>query len=244
MSKPTPIPLALATALHAVAVLCLPRPPSFSLAEDESGPRAGAFLRADLYFALDGAEGFGSLDVRRGTVEAQAITDTWRSMSPDALTVGAEALATFGEALPAAAPWAAVPTPPSASRGVTVVPAEALRALAYDRQELRLYSATTRDPKTNTNAPALVVVAPGWRAIVRGQPRAATQRLGAIPLDPARPAALVCSGCGAHGGAHETAHAALEAATRRRWRLRSTDEGQVFACAPCARAALAAAEVG
>lgn len=242
MSKPTPIPLALATALHAVAVLCLPRPPSFSLAEDESGPRAGAFLRADLYFALDGADGFGPLDVRRGTVEAQAITDTWRGMSPDALTVSAEALATFGEALPASAPWAAVPTPPSASRGVTVVPAEAIRALAYARQELRLYASTTRDTRSNTNAPALVILAPGWRAIVRGQPRAQVQRLGAIPLDLTRPAALVCAGCGAHGGAHETAQAALDAATRRRWRLRTTDEGQVYACVPCSRAALAAAE--
>lgn len=242
MSKPVPLPIALATALHAVASLCLVRAPVFTLADDESGPRAGAFLRPDLYFALDGAEGFAPLDVRKGDAAQQAITDTWRSMSADALTVDAEALATFAESLPSSAPWAALPTPPSVSRGVTVVGAEALRALAYGRQALHLYAGHTRDPKTNANAPAAVVVGQGWRAIVRGQPRAAAQKMGAVPFDPARPAALVCSECGAHAGNHATEADAVTVATRRRWRRRTSDEGIVYACAPCGAAALRAAE--
>lgn len=56
MTKPASLPLALATALHAAAVLFLPKPPPFALAADETGaPLAWAWLTPDVCVILDGA---------------------------------------------------------------------------------------------------------------------------------------------------------------------------------------------
>lgn len=244
MTRPVPLPLALATALHAAAMLALPRLPSLTLADDEDGtPRVGGWLRSDLYFALDAtaATDGASLDIRPAAASPQ-IAEAWRLMSPDSITIAAEALATFAESLPASVPYAAVPTPPSVTRGVTVVASETLRALAHDRQEIRLYATTIRDAQSATFGPAVAIVAPGWRALVRGLPKSHRARINAARLDPARPAVLACAGCGHDGGAYETEAEALQWAPRRRWQRRETDEGTVFYCAPCAKQSARQAE--
>lgn len=244
MTRPQPVPLGLATALHAVAVLCLPGLPTLDVREDEDALRAGAWLRADLYVAITAHPEVTAITVRRPaapSTHAQAITDTWRAMSGDAVTVSSEALATFAASLPAVARYASLPAPESVSRCRTVVDVVALRALAHGQQELRLYASTVREPG-GTMAPAVVVVGEGWRAILRGLPKSLATQSGAVPFDPARPAALVCSGCSAHAGGHATEADALTVAARRRWQRRETDEGTVYVCAPCAQASARQAE--
>lgn len=243
MTKPVTIPLAFALALQAAAVLALPKLPPLTLVRDHDG-RAVAFawLTSDVFLMLDvaalpekgaaGALAASELDARA----AEAL----RLASDDRVTLSAAGLATFAASLPATVPYAAVSSPERVTRPATAVPVAALRALAHGAGAL-FARATTLRQDDGQNRPALVIEGEGWSAIVRGLAKKHPEHDGAPRFDPARPARLACAGCGHDGGAYETEAEALAWAPRRRWQRRETDEGTVFYCAPCAKAATRAA---
>jgi len=243
MTKPVALPLALAVALQAAAVLALPKLPPLTVVRDHDGRSvAYAWLTPDVFLMLDvaavdklpaGALAASELDARA----AEAL----RLASDDRVTLSAAGLATLAASLPATVPYAAVPSPERVTRTATVVPVAALRALAHGDRAVFARTTTLRQDD-GQNRPALVFEGEGWVAIVRGLAKKHPEHDAAPRFDPARPAWLACAGCGYLGGTYETEAEALAWAPRRRWQRRETDEGTVCFCAPCAQASARQAE--
>lgn len=209
-------------------------------------PLLGAWLAPGFWFCATPSDGEAFVDAARTLTAAgytladpppkavDALAPVLKNDRPQYLH-DAAALGAFVESLPAIVSHIELWNPGDSAR--RVIDAAHLRAMLRGvagrvSVSRAVYRDTTRG---NVNASALVFEGETWRAMLRSYDADAITPI-APRFDPARPFALACGLCGVVASTRfETADAAHTEALARRWTLRDTDEGETYACRPCAK---------
>lgn len=246
-----PMHASLSLALHVLAAFCgtAKARAALSLWRSDAAPLAylGAWLTADLFFALAHDEGAPSLDHGAALLRAhgyttqgdapvklsRALADALASTRATHTQIEAPAAGLYADCLPAAVTHARLSAPKFTSRAVD---ATAFRALFAGPWSLEVDAYRTLAPAPNGQSAGVFVIAGhGWRAILRTVDVEGLDR-PPPPFKPELPAVLVCAQCQTTGGYYKSEGELYTGARRRRWTLHETDEGAVHTCARCGEA--------